>query len=281
MTTIRIPPLVMDGSAIGSADCIASIRLVDALGHPMIGLRTTDDRPVTATATRTIPAGGPAWEVDLTPQSQIARADGRPSYYSVSLRLPQRTEIWRIQVPESPDVLELADLVAGAAVSPGDIIAGRLLPPPGDLPDGQRMIVQNGVWTAAAPSWSFGYRRVVYVDQDYTAESGDFVYPTSFGIQVTLPQHPEPWDLVAAHHYWESQPPAGHPALLTINPAPHSFLELSHEGTIPQPYGTRPHDWSNVTLKKTWDPTVFAVKWSGTYRYLWHPEGGWMAWWAY
>lgn len=176
MTTVRIRPLAADGAPDGAAECIAAVRLVDARGRPMIGLRTTDGRPVTAYTTHTIPAGGPAWEVDLTPQSAIARADGAASYYAVTLRLPQRTELFRVQVPESLGVLELADLVAGAAVDPADIAAGRLLPLGGVA--GQ-VLTQTAVGAAwASVSGTGDMQSLIYDPRGIRADTFDLQHLT-------------------------------------------------------------------------------------------------------
>lgn len=127
-TVVRIRPLAADGAAGGTLDSTVSIRLVDARGRVMIGLRTLDGAPVTAYLTHRIPAAGPAWEIGLTPQSVIARADAAATYYAVTISAPHRSEYWRIQVPDADAVQELIDLVGAAAIAPGSLAAARLLP---------------------------------------------------------------------------------------------------------------------------------------------------------
>lgn len=152
MTTIRIPPLASGGTETGLADSVVSVRLVDARGRPMIGLRTTDGAPVTAYSAHTVLADGEPLEVDLTPQSAIARADGAASYYQVIVRAPHRAEVWRIQVPDSAEVLELADLVAGAAVDPASLLASRLLPASANDGDVLAWSDEVGAWVSSQPA---------------------------------------------------------------------------------------------------------------------------------
>jgi hypothetical protein len=128
MTIISIPPLLDPGAGVG-ASAEVRVQLVDERGRALIGLRASDGSPVTCTASYRLPAAGPAWEIDLTPQSAIAQATGAASYYALSITGPVHTEAWHVQVPDSADTVALADLIAGAAtVDPADILAGRLLP---------------------------------------------------------------------------------------------------------------------------------------------------------
>lgn len=154
MTTVRILPLAADGDSDGAMDSVVDIRLVDARGRPMIGLRATDGAPITAYLTYRIPAAGPALEVDLTPQSVIARADAAASYYAITITAPHRAEYWRIQVPDSAEVQELMDLVGAAAITPGSIPATRLLPL--GASDGQVAIydADTGTWIHGTVSTS-------------------------------------------------------------------------------------------------------------------------------
>lgn len=153
MTLLRIEPLASDGIPGGVAECRVRVRLTDARARNLIGLRTTDGAPVTAYVGALIPAGGPAIELELTPQSAIATPDGAPTYYQVELRARHVAQAWTIQVPDSLDVQDLMTLVGAAAIDPADIAAGRLLPAWGGEPNGSLLGVVDGdpAWMTAPP----------------------------------------------------------------------------------------------------------------------------------
>jgi hypothetical protein len=163
MTQVRIRPLAADGTASGVMASRVAIRLVDRDGQPMIGLRTPDGAPVTTYHEHEIAADGTPWVVDLTPQSAIGRADGAESYYQVEIRAGHRHEPWRVQVPDSGAVLELADLVGASAIAPADLLAGRLLPTPADEPDNRWLRTLDGAWVStAAPAGSGDMQALTY-----------------------------------------------------------------------------------------------------------------------
>jgi hypothetical protein len=126
MTTLIIPAAVLDGIEAGT--CTASVTLVDGADRALIGLRTTDGAPVTARAEAVLTEAGEDWEVELTPQAQIAVPGGAATYYRVHLSTDLARAAWRVQVPESPATVALLDLVDAAALEPptADLMA-RLL----------------------------------------------------------------------------------------------------------------------------------------------------------
>lgn len=127
MTTIRIRPLAADAEDGGALDSTVEVRLVNAHGRPIIGLRTTDGAPVTCYASREIAADDEPWEVDLTPQSQIVRPNLAESYYLVSIRAAHRTEKFRVQVPSIEGTVDLVTLVGASAMDEADINAVYLI----------------------------------------------------------------------------------------------------------------------------------------------------------
>lgn len=83
MTTVTIPTAVLDGVDAGTCD--VTVQLVDARDRPLIGLRTSDGRPVTARAQAVLTEDGEDWDLDLTPQAQIPVPGGGATYYRIRI----------------------------------------------------------------------------------------------------------------------------------------------------------------------------------------------------
>lgn len=116
MTQVRIPALT-GGKA--------SIRLVyqSEPTRQVMGF----DGPEWATAYAALDLST-AETIDLTPTADIATADGRATCYLVTASAPGgRGWTHCIQVPDSPNVLELRDLVGASAIDPASLTAGRVL----------------------------------------------------------------------------------------------------------------------------------------------------------
>lgn len=134
-TTVRFPALdaTPDGSAL-LVDLL--VELVGANGRPLVGATTPDGGAVTCSAAATLtydaeddpPSVGV--DFDLTPQDQIASPDGRATWYRVTLDAYPGAgpSVWLVQVPTSAEVVTFGSLIAGSAVAPADLAAGRLLP---------------------------------------------------------------------------------------------------------------------------------------------------------
>jgi hypothetical protein len=151
-TSVRIPP-VYDGSGAQIAARV-DVRLVDADGKPVLAFASTEG--ATEYQSTAIPDDEPGGlVVELAPTASLARQDGAATWYQVTVTTRHRAEVYLIQVPDSPEVQELSDLVGGAAVDPADILAGRLLPTPASLPDAKWLTTDSGAWvTTDAPPGS-------------------------------------------------------------------------------------------------------------------------------
>jgi len=131
-TQVRIQPLYDAVGGAGRASKI-EIRLVDAQGREIRATRTTDGAPVTTTYSATLAAGAAPLVLDLVPQTRIAHRVGTdtaaPTWYRVRRSadgIAPASEL--IQVPDSATVQELATLIGATAITPGEVLAGRLLP---------------------------------------------------------------------------------------------------------------------------------------------------------
>lgn len=162
MTAVVIPLLRgADGTVLPARYRVA---LVDADGRPRIGWRTADGVPVVAALDGLLtPAalgvdgsGQPvaALTLPLLAQPLLGFPGAEASWYEITLSVEGRSvfETWRVQVPANGPVA-LADLVGAAGLTPGDVLAGRLLPPADDVPDGWSLSVQDGVavWVSVPP----------------------------------------------------------------------------------------------------------------------------------
>lgn len=130
----------------------ADIRLITADGKQVLGFL--------GTALRTEYAALPLAAdqiVTLAAQSEIALPGGAPTWYEIKISTPTRSETYRVQVPAQAGVQDLRDLVGAAAVPAGDIVAGRLLPPPTGAAAGYRLILSGdplaATWSASAGVW--------------------------------------------------------------------------------------------------------------------------------
>lgn len=105
MTQVRIP--LPTGQVAPLGPVRLSIRLVDAAGGPVLGwsgsalISEYADVPLTEDRV-----------VALVPQSAIALPQGAPTWYAVAIATRKRTERYRVQVPDTEDLVELAALVA-------------------------------------------------------------------------------------------------------------------------------------------------------------------------
>lgn len=133
MTDILIPLFRDAGEAGGSVQLArVTVALVDAELRPRIGWRAGDGVFVSESRTVQVdPAnlgvGETHFTLSLLPQSEVA-AEAVTYYRIEALIAASRTvESWLVQVPDSPNPLLVTDLIAGNAVSPADILAGRVL----------------------------------------------------------------------------------------------------------------------------------------------------------
>lgn len=122
-----------------------SITLIDADGLQRIGWQVSTGQQVTEYQGESLRLADLV--VPLTPQDDIAiDASGSGTYYLVQLLADRRTESYTVQVPDSGITQELMDLVGAAAIEPGSILAGRLLPATAD--EGSFLIFSGGAWIA-------------------------------------------------------------------------------------------------------------------------------------
>lgn len=119
-TRVRLPLPAGAAGALGPAR--ATIRLVGADGKPVMAFAGADLRTeyvdLVLTADRI---------VDLVPQSALARAGAAATWYDIRITTRGLTDAYRVQVPASALVLELADLVGAAALSATALTEGRTL----------------------------------------------------------------------------------------------------------------------------------------------------------
>lgn len=137
MTAIRIPAL--PGGT-------ASVRLVhqDNKAREVLGFDGVD----WATHYEHVALDNGA-TITLTPTSQIGTADDppRPTVYRFTIAADHGRWVWFVQVPDSPNDVELIDLIgATVPVDPEDVLAGRLLPTPAALPNGKWLTTADGAW---------------------------------------------------------------------------------------------------------------------------------------
>ncbi len=163
MTTVAIP-LVYDGAA-NVVPAAVDVQLVDATGKPVIGLRGIQ----LTTEYQGLALEDESLEIELTPQVEIAMPDGAATYYRIAIRTAHRTEVYVVQVPDQGETINFADLVAGTAVDPADILSGRLLPPASEYPESHFLSIQNGTWVPVESPAGWGIPdapdSVVYVRQ--------------------------------------------------------------------------------------------------------------------
>jgi len=124
MTAVRFPPIV-DGEGTVYPTTL-QISLVDADHNPVLGIvgagLTTEYQQAAVTTTTT---------VDLVPQAQIALLGGGATWYRVKLLVTagrRLSQTWYVQVPESPPLVELTDLLAAQTIDPADLLVETLAP---------------------------------------------------------------------------------------------------------------------------------------------------------
>lgn len=101
-----------------------SISLVTESGNRVVGWNVGTSEPVSEVDILDLTED---IVLELLAQSRIATASGGETWYRVRMAPPGALGTWDVQVPESAEVVELADLVGAAGIDPGDILAGRLL----------------------------------------------------------------------------------------------------------------------------------------------------------
>jgi len=150
MSQVHIPP-VFDGSG-ALVEATVDIRLITVDGKPCICFNATELATEYQAVTMPMGEGSDGLIVALAPQILLARPDGSATWYQVSVRTRHRTEIYRVQVPDVPGVLDLRDLVGASAITADDVLSGRLLPYPGDVADGWSLTVADGAAVWAEPA---------------------------------------------------------------------------------------------------------------------------------
>ena len=148
MTTVVIPA-VQDASGT-TLPARASIALVDENHQPILGWETGDGRPVYEQLAFEIPEEG--LEVDLLPQSGVGLPGGAATYYAVSIApFGRAASLHYVQVPDSETAVPLISLIGATALSPADILAGRLVPVvPDEATTGWSITVDDN----GAPAWT-------------------------------------------------------------------------------------------------------------------------------
>jgi hypothetical protein len=160
-----------------TVDTELRIRLVDSAGRQIGAVRTSDGRPVTTDAIYTYDADADDWTnaagtslgadplvLDLAGQDVIARTDAADTYYRVQIRHPDgHVESYDVQVADGVDTVTFYSLLSASAVSPDDIVAGRLIPSGG----GSGQVLAKSSATDYAVEWTTG------------SGAGDVVGPSS------------------------------------------------------------------------------------------------------
>lgn len=126
MTTVRINP-VTDGTG-DVVPAEVSVRLVDADGTDRVGWQVSTGDPVTEYSLIPLTEAGGAIDLELFPQVDVAYdAYGSPTYYRCTIATAHRSEPYDVQVPDTAEVVGLADLVGQDLIDGGVLVYDRLL----------------------------------------------------------------------------------------------------------------------------------------------------------
>jgi hypothetical protein len=238
VTTIRIPP-VYDGAGT-QVDAVADVRLITADGKPVLAFAATE--LATEYQAVAIPADdADGLSLDLAPTASLALPSGAATYYQITVRTRHRAEVYRVQVPDSDAVVDLATLVAAEGIDPDDILAGRLLPDPALLADGKWVTTVDGAWIPTDAPPGSGIPDAPLTGGPYGRQSGGWV-------EAVGPQG-EPGLPGADSTVPGPQGPQGEPGADSTVPGPQGPQgEPGADSTVPGPQGPQGEPGADSTV---------------------------------
>lgn len=189
MTSVIFPSLSDPANAGRGAPI--QIRLVNAQGRPLCCWRISDPKSIIRPIDITL--GSAAVTLDMVPQADIASTGAVPTWYEITARAGRGLDQPRFQVPETGGPYQVSELIGAAAIPPGDVLAGRLVPDLTGVPDGWLLtaLAEQPVWASAdviggstiqlVANGAIGGHRLVIADAAGLAIYADQADPTHYG----------------------------------------------------------------------------------------------------